>query len=96
MKIKTFDEVIAINQEKAAKESADRAARIKKEVADSIRDIGASVEAAMEKIVAYCGEQDLQYDKILDLMDEISLSERRQRQLQKLIDDLFPPKAVAQ
>jgi hypothetical protein len=47
--------------------------------------------ATLEKeINETCSEKELNYDKIIDKLDELALTERRLKQFGKIISELFP------
>lgn len=47
--------------------------------------------ATLEKeITEACSEKELNYDKLIDKLDELALVERRLKQFGKIIEELFP------
>jgi hypothetical protein len=42
------------------------------------------------EITENCSEKELNYDVIIDKLDELALAERRKEQLTKIINELFP------
>ena len=54
--------------------------------------------AELEEVIAtknaelqeMCGKEDIDFDQIIDLQDGIALEERRMKQYQKILDEMFP------
>lgn len=47
--------------------------------------------ATLEKSIdESCSQKDLNYDTIIDLLDDLALAERRKEQFDKIIVELFP------
>ena len=42
------------------------------------------------ELTSVCSEKELDFDKIIDKLDDIALSERRKVQLEKIISEMFP------
>lgn len=38
----------------------------------------------------FCSEKDINFDKVINKLDEIALAERRKKQFTKIIDEMFP------
>jgi len=42
------------------------------------------------ELIAACSEKELDFNKIIDKLDDIALSERRKAQFEKIIGEMFP------
>lgn len=42
------------------------------------------------ELTTLCSEKDINFDKIIDKLDEIALSERRKEQFGQIIEQMFP------
>lgn len=42
------------------------------------------------ELTTACSEKDINFDKIIEKLDEIALAERRKGQFEKIIEEMFP------
>lgn len=92
MKLTPYKQLLTMTKEAIDKTLApvrSKSQRLKAEL--EIRGLLYEKCATLEKeINELCSQQDLNYDKIIDKLDELSLAERRKEQFQKIIVELFP------
>lgn len=91
MKLKSYQETIALSKEKLDEAlAAPRANRMKKkaefEMAKIEEDI-ADKEAEVQELVT---SKDIDFEELLNTLDEIALLERRKEQYANVIEQLFP------
>lgn len=91
MQLKPLKEILSSTKEKIDEALAPVRARQIKSAAD-VRS--AQLEEKLltleRQITEACSTKDINFDKVLDLMDEYDLTERRIKQLKQLADQLFP------
>lgn len=92
-KVKPFAEVISLTKEKLDEALAPVRARSAKAKTDMKQ---AELEEKMigleRKISEKCADKDLDLDGVISLIDQYELTERKSKQVAKLIADLFPAK----
>lgn len=90
-KVKSFREVVAMTKEKLDEEMApirERSAKAKAELEIAKQQEKLiSLETEIHKL---CAEKELNFDSIANKIDSYELSERRLKQIEKLVKDLFP------
>jgi hypothetical protein len=90
-KVKPFVEVIAMTKEKLDEALAPIRARSAKAKAEMAQ---AKLEETMvtleREIHEACAEKDLNFDNIIAKIDKYELTERKKKQIDGLIRDLFP------
>ena len=89
--VKPFKEVLAMTKEKIDEALAPIRARAAKAKADlesaKLEEKMVSLESDIHKM---CAEKELNFDRIIDKIDEFELAERRKKQIDKIITELFP------
>jgi hypothetical protein len=92
-KVKPFVEVIKMSKEcldDALAPIRARAARAKAGmVSASLEEELISLERQIHEA---CAEKELNFDRIINLINKFDLAERKKKQVGKLIDELFPEK----
>lgn len=89
--VKPFKEMIALSKEKLDEAMAPIRARSAKAKADlEVAKIDEKMITLEGEIQRLCIEKDLNFDSIIDKMNEFALLERRKTQVTKLIEQLFP------
>jgi len=90
-KIKSFKELISMTKEKLDEAMVPLRVRAAKAKAEGEK---VGLEQKMleleTKINDLCAQKELQFSKIADMMDEYDLAERRLKQIEKLVEQLFP------
>jgi hypothetical protein len=89
--VKPFKEIIALTKEKFDETMAPvraKAAKAKANLEEAkLEEKLITLETDIQKL---CAEKELNFDKILDKMDEYELAERRKEQVTTLVGELFP------
>ena len=91
-KVKSYREVLAMTKEKLDEALAPIRARSAKakaelEIAKQQEKL-VSLETEIHKL---CAEKDLNFNSIADKIDQYELAERRLKQIEALVRELFPP-----
>lgn len=91
MKLKPYKELIALSKEKLDEALAPVRARQVKTQAElemaKIDEQLISTEARMQEL---CAQKTIDFPRLLRLMDEVALAERRKKQYGKILGELFP------
>ena len=92
-KVKSYQEVLALTKEKLDEALAPIRARSAKAKAEL------EIAKQQEKLIALetdihklCAEKDLNFNSIADKVDAYELAERRLKQIESLVAELFPSK----
>ncbi len=79
-----------------AKEAIDatlapvRAHAAKKQAELEMAKLDEKIATFESQLTTACSEKEINFDKIIDKLDEIALAERRKKQFQKIVDEMFP------
>lgn len=91
MKLKPYKELIALSKEKLDEALAPIRARQVKTQAElemaKIDEQLMTTEASMQEL---CAQKQIDFPRLLRLMDEVALAERRKKQYSKILGELFP------
>jgi len=91
MKLLSYKEYLAMSKDKINETLAPvRATKAKKQAELKVAEMDEKIASQEAKIQEYCTCQDLNFEAILDSLDELALMERRKDQLVKIIDSMFP------
>ena len=91
MKLKPYKEVLKMAKEKIDESLAPvRAYRAKKQAELEIAKMDEKMASQEAKINELCCEKELDFDKIISAQDEYALMERRKKQFEKIIKEMFP------
>lgn len=91
MKLKPFAELIAMSKEKFDEAMAPiRARKVRSQADLEIAKLDEKLISLETKIHELCATKDINFSKVIDLMDEHALVERRKGQLDQIVKDLFP------
>lgn len=89
--VKPFKEIIAMTKEKfdvAMAPVRAKAAKAKANLEEAkVEEKLITLETDIQKL---CADKDLDFNKIVDKMDEYELLERKQKQIKELVSKLFP------
>lgn len=89
--VKPFKELIALSKEKLDEALAPVRARAAKAKANlEVAKLDEKMMSLESDIHKMCAEKDLNFDKIVDKIDEYDLAERRRNQVEKLVTQMFP------
>lgn len=94
MQLKPLREMLAMSKEKIDEALAPMRARgIKAKAEMEMAKLEETLITAEQKIVEACTKKDINFEAILDQLDEVSLTERRIEQYKGLLNQLFPEQA---
>ena len=90
-KVKPFKEVLKYTKEKLDEALAPIRAKLAKARANlEVGKIEERMVSLETEIHTLCAEKELDFKKITDKMDEFELLERRHKQIEQLVAELFP------
>ena len=91
MKLKPFAEIISMTKEGLDAALAPvRARQVKGKAELEMAKIDEQLITAETKIQEICSSKDINFDALIAKMDEYALAERRKKQFQQIINELFP------
>ncbi len=91
MKLRPYKEILRMTKEKIDDSLAPiRAMRARKQAELEIAKMDERIVTKEAKINELCTEKELSFDKIIDAQDELALMERRKKQFEKIIAEMFP------
>lgn len=89
--IKSYTELLAMTKEKIGEYLQPLKAKEQRKAGElQLSQIEMKVLEAEAKVQKLCTEYPIPYDLLLDALDEYALLQRRQSQLQSVLDQLFP------
>lgn len=91
MQLRPFKELISLSKEKLNEAMAPiRARQVKSKAELEMAKLEADILTKETEIQEMCIEKDINLPRLLDKLDEIALLERRKRQYEKVLIQLFP------
>lgn len=91
MKLKPYKELIALSKEKLDEALAPvRARQVKTQAELEMAKIDETLISTEARIQELCAQKQIDFPTLLRLMDECALAERRKKQYEKILVDLFP------
>lgn len=91
MKLKPFKEIIAMSKEKLSEALAPiRARKVKSQAELEMAKLDDELVRLEADITESCAKEDIDFPKLLDKLDKVALLERRKKQYQKVLSELFP------
>ncbi|MFP3638129.1 hypothetical protein [Paraburkholderia sp. SIMBA_054] len=91
MKLKPYKEIIAMSKEKLDEALAPiRARQVKGQAELEMAKIDEQIVSTEATIQEICAAKTIEFSRLLRLMDEHALAERRKKQYGKILGDLFP------
>lgn len=91
MKLKPYKEILKMAQKQIDATLAPvRANRAKKQAELEIAKMEEKLASKEAQIIELCSEKEINFDRIIDAQDEYALMERRKKQFEKIIDEMFP------
>lgn len=91
MKLRPFKEIIAMSKEKLNEALAPiRARKVKTQAEMKKSEIDEKIVIIEAEIQEMCSEKDINFDNLFDKLDKIALLERRKKQYDKVLGELFP------
>ena len=89
--VKPFKEVLAMTKEKLDEALAPIRARSAKAKAElEVAKLDEKLIGLEGEIHKLCAEKDLNFDKIIDKINDYELTERKHKQITQLVTELFP------
>ena len=96
MNLKPYKEILKMAKEKIDETLAPvRANRAKKQAELEICKMEESMAAQEAKIFELCAEREIDFNAIIKAQDEYALMERRKKQFEKIIAEMFPTEEVS-
>lgn len=93
MKLKPYKEILAMAKDKVDETLAPaRANRAKKQAELEIAKMEEKMASQETKIFELCADKEIDFDKIIEAQDSYALMERRIKQFEKIIKEMFPDK----
>lgn len=91
MKLRPFKEMIGLSKEKLDEAMAPiRAKQVKSKAELEMAKLEADILTKETKIQEACIDKDINLPKLIDMLDEVALLERRLNQYGKVLKQLFP------
>lgn len=91
MKLKPFKEIIAMTQELKDKALAPiRAKQVQSRAELEMSKLDERMVSLEAQIQELCTEKEIDFEALLKAMDELALTERRKKQYEKILAELFP------
>ena len=91
MKLKPFKELIGLSKEKLNEALAPiRARKVKTQAEMKKSEIDEKIVVLESEVQEMCSQQEINFDSLFDYLDKIALLERRKKQYDKILSELFP------
>src|SRR5688572_5700655 len=91
MQLTPYAELIKLKPEERAQKNAQAKINKQKKKGElKVAELEELISSLEEEVTALCSKDDLDYDKIVDKQDELTLAIRRKEQFEKVINGLFP------
>lgn len=91
MKLKPFKEIIAMSKEKLNEALAPiRARKVKTQAEMKKSEIDEKIITLETEIQEMCSATEINFDSLFEKLDKIALLERRKKQYDKVLGELFP------
>lgn len=91
MQLKPLKEILLSTKEKLDEALAPvRARQIKSQADVRCAQLEEQLLTLERRITEACSTKDINFDRVLDMMDDYDLTERRVKQLKQLVSQLFP------
>lgn len=91
MKLTPYKDLLKMGKEAIAATLAPvRANSAKKKAELEIAKLEEKLATAQTELNTLCAETELDFNKIIDKLDSIALTERRQKQFYRIIEEMFP------
>jgi hypothetical protein len=91
MKLSPYKEILKWSKEKIDESLAGvRAHKAKKQAELEIAKLDESIATKEAHIKEVCSDKEIDFGKLIQSLDELALMERKRKQFQKIISELFP------
>lgn len=96
IKLKSYSELVQMGKEAIDAALAPSRAKSQRKKAELVLAQMEETCASLEhKITEACSVKEINFDKVLDAVDEFELADRRRIQMEELLSQLFPAEAKA-
>lgn len=90
-KVKPLKEILAMTSQAVDEALAPiRARQIKAKAETSLAQMDERLVTLERRIHEMCAEKDINFESVMDKMDDYELTQRRQQQLRSILASLFP------
>lgn len=91
MKLPAYKDVLKMAKEKIDDTLAPvRAMRAKKQAELEMAKLDEEIATQTAKITEICCEREINFSALIDKQDLLALTERKKKQYQKILDEMFP------
>lgn len=91
MKLPAYKDVLKMAKEKIDDSLAPvRAMRAKKQAELEMAKVDEKIATAEAKIHETCCDKEIDFSKLIDMQDQLALLERKKKQYQKILNEMFP------
>lgn len=91
MKLTPYQKILTLTKEKIQEGLAPiRAREMRKKAELEMAKIEGDILTKEQGIQELCGKYPVDFNKLIDAIDEVALLERRKKQFQMICDELFP------
>ena len=91
MKLPAYKDVLRMAKEKVDDALAPvRAMRAKKQAELEMAKLDEEIATQTAKIHEICCEKEINFSTLIDKQDQLALTERKKKQYQKILDEMFP------
>ncbi len=91
MKLTPYKQILKMAKEKVDETLAPiRAQRAKKQAELEVAKMDEKIASQEAKIQEICSQKEVNFDTLISAQDELALMERRKKQFQKIIQEMFP------
>jgi hypothetical protein len=91
MKLTAYSKLITMSEEAVDKALSPVRARSQKKKAElEVLKLEEAVTKLEQEVTELCSKQELDFNKIIDKLDEQELAQRRREQFEEVISQLFP------
>jgi hypothetical protein len=91
MKLPTYKDVLKMGEDTLKKTLAPvKAARAKKQAELEMCKLDEQIATKEAEIHEQCCKEDVNFSRLIDMQDSLALAERKKKQYQKILDEMFP------
>jgi hypothetical protein len=94
MKLCSYKETLRMGKKAVSKMMIPaKVARAKKQAELEMCKIDEEIATKQESLQSQCSSENVDFSKIISLQDDVGLLERKKKQYQKILDEMFPDEA---
>ena len=91
MKLPAYKDVLKMSDSVIKKTLAPvKAARARKQAELEMCKLDEEIATSEAEILEKCCGEDIDFAKLIDMQDSLALAERKKKQYQKILDEMFP------